>query len=117
MISTKAFGMGVDIPDIQLVYHHAPSGLLPDYVQEVGRAARKPEINGFAALSYALDDQRYSKILHGISALRHYQIREVINKINKMFVANGKKRNMLVSADDFSYIFDNALDNDQKVMT
>ena len=24
---------------------------------------------------------------------------------------------MLVSADDFSYIFDNALDNDQKVMT
>jgi RecQ family ATP-dependent DNA helicase len=117
MISTKAFGMGVDIPDIQLVYHHAPSGLLPDYVQEVGRAARKPEINGFAALSYALDDQRYSKILHGISALRHYQVREVINKINKMFVANGKKRNMLVSADDFSYIFDNALDNDQKVMT
>jgi superfamily II DNA helicase RecQ len=33
MVATKAFGMGVDIPDIQLVYHHAPSGLLPDYVQ------------------------------------------------------------------------------------
>lgn len=117
MISTKAFGMGVDIPDIQLVYHHAPSGLLPDYVQEVGRAARKPEINGFAALSYAIEDQRYSKILHGISALRHYQVREVINKINKIFIANGKKRNMLVSSDDFSYIFDNAIDYDQKVMT
>ena len=117
MISTKAFGMGVDIPDIQLVYHHAPSGLLPDYVQEVGRAARKPEINGFAALSYALEDQRYSKILHGISALRHFQIREVLNKINKMFVANDKKRNMLVSADDFGYIFDNTVDYDQKVMT
>lgn len=117
MISTKAFGMGVDIPDIQLVYHHAPSGLLPDYVQEVGRAARKPEINGLAALSYALEDQRYSKILHGISALRHFQIREVLNKINKMFVANDKKRNMLVSADDFGYIFDNTVDYDQKVMT
>lgn len=117
MISTKAFGMGVDIPDIQLVYHHAPSGLLPDYVQEIGRAARKPEINGFAALSYALEDQRYSKILHGISALRHFQIREVLNKINKMFVANDKKRNMLVSTDDFGYIFDNATDYDQKVMT
>ncbi|MFY7945259.1 MAG: DEAD/DEAH box helicase, partial [Crocinitomicaceae bacterium] len=36
MISTKAFGMGVDISDIELVYHHAPSGLLPDYVQEIG---------------------------------------------------------------------------------
>ena len=117
MISTKAFGMGVDIPDIQLVYHHAPSGLLPDYVQEVGRAARKSEINGFAALSYALEDQRYSKILHGISALRHFQIREVLNKINKIFIASGNKRNMLVSADDFGYIFENAIDYDQKVMT
>lgn len=29
MICTKAFGMGIDIPDIQCVYHHAPSGLLP----------------------------------------------------------------------------------------
>lgn len=117
MISTKAFGMGVDIPDIQLVYHHAPSGLLPDYVQEVGRAARKPEIQGFAALSYAIEDQRYSKILHGISALRQYQIREVLNKIYKIFEAGGRKRNMLVSADDFSYIFDGTVDYDQKVMT
>lgn len=41
MISTKAFGMGVDISDIELVYHHSPSGLLPDYVQEIGRVARK----------------------------------------------------------------------------
>ena len=117
MISTKAFGMGVDIPDIQLVYHHAPSGLLPDYVQEIGRAARKTDIKGFAALSYALEDQRYSKVLHGISALHHYQIREVIRKINKLFIANDQKRNMLVSADDFSYIFDETADYDQKVMT
>lgn len=117
MISTKAFGMGVDIPDIQMVYHHAPSGLLPDYVQEIGRAARKSEIKGFAGLTYALEDQRYSKVLHGISALHHYQIREVIRKINKLFVANGQKRNMLVSADDFSYIFNENNDYDQKVMT
>ena len=117
MVSTKAFGMGVDIPDIQLVYHHAPSGLLPDYIQEVGRAARKSDINGFASLSYAIEDQRYSKMLHGMSALRHYQIREVINKINRLFIANGKKRNLLVSTDDFSYIFGNTLEYDQKVMT
>lgn len=117
MISTKAFGMGVDIPDIQVVYHHAPSGLLPDYVQEVGRAARKPEIKGFATLSYAIEDQRYSKILHGISALRQFQIREMLNKIYRIYEAGGKKRNMLVSTDDFSYIFDGASDYDQKVMT
>ena len=117
MVATKAFGMGVDIPDIQLVYHHAPSGLLPDYVQEVGRAARIPTINGFASLSYALEDQRYSKTLYGMSALRNYQIRAILDKINRMFIAGGRKRNMLVSADDFSYIFDNTQDYDQKVMT
>ncbi len=117
MVSTKAFGMGVDIPDIQIVYHHAPSGLLPDYVQEVGRAARIPSLNGFAALSYALEDQRYSKTLHGMSALRHYQIKEMLNKINRTFLSNNGKRNMLVSAEDFSYIFDNNYEYDQKVMT
>lgn len=117
MVSTKAFGMGVDIPDIQVVYHHAPSGLLPDYVQEVGRAARIPSLNGFAALSYALEDQRYSKTLHGMSALRHYQIKEMLDKINRTFLSNNGKRNMLVSAEDFSYIFDNNFEYDQKVMT
>ena len=63
MIATKAFGMGVDIPDIQVVYHHAPSGLLPDYVQEIGRAARKKDIQGFAALTFSKSDLRYSKQL------------------------------------------------------
>lgn len=32
MICTKAFGMGVDINDIELVYHYAPTGNLADYV-------------------------------------------------------------------------------------
>lgn len=118
MISTKAFGMGVDISDVQLVYHHAPSGLLPDYVQEIGRAARKPGLNGFAALSYAEQDQRYSKMLHGMSALRQYQLREVLNKIYKTYKANGNKRNMLVSTSDFAYIFGENMDEDgQKLMT
>lgn len=117
MISTKAFGMGVDIPDIQVVYHHAPSGLLPDYVQEIGRAARKPEIQGFAALSYSEDDKRYSNQLFGMSSLKQYQLREVLKKVYSIFKANGSKRNMLVSTNDFGYIFNDADDLDQKVAT
>jgi ATP-dependent DNA helicase RecQ len=117
MISTKAFGMGVDISDIQVVYHHAPSGLLPDYVQEIGRVARKPEIKGFAALNYSSQDQRYTKALHGMSALRQYQLREVLKKIHKSFLKNNKNRNLLLSVDDFGHIFENAIDLDQKVLT
>jgi len=117
MISTKAFGMGVDISDIELVYHHAPSGLLPDYVQEIGRVARKPEIKGFAALNYSSQDQRFTKALHGMSALRQYQIKEVLKKIHKAYIKNNKSRNLLLSVDDFGHIFENANDLDQKVLT
>jgi RecQ family ATP-dependent DNA helicase len=117
MISTKAFGMGVDISDIQVVYHHAPSGLLPDYVQEIGRVARKPEIKGFAILNYSSQDQRYTKALHGMSALKQYQLKEVLKKIHKTYLKNKKNRNLLLSADDFGHIFQNAIDLDQKVLT
>ncbi|MCF8322228.1 MAG: DEAD/DEAH box helicase [Flavobacterium sp.] len=117
LISTKAFGMGVDISDIELVYHHAPSGLLPDYIQEIGRVARKPEIKGFAALNYSSQDQRFTKALHGMSALRQYQIKEVLKKIHKAYIKNNKSRNLLLSVDDFGHIFENAIDLDQKVLT
>ncbi len=117
MIATKAFGMGVDIPDIQVVYHHAPSGLLPDYIQEIGRVARKKEIQGFAALTFSKSDLRYSKQLFGISSLKTFQLKEVLRKIILCFNSNGKKRNMLVAANDFAYIFDSAEDVDQKVAT
>lgn len=116
MICTKAFGMGVDIPDIEVVYHHAPSGLLPDYIQEVGRVARDPKIHGFAALDYSSDDQKYSKQLHGMSSIKLWQLKEMLRKIYNLFLKNDKRRNLLVSPDDFGYIF-NEFDNDQKVMT
>lgn len=117
MISTKAFGMGVDISDIELVYHHAPSGLLPDYIQEIGRVARKPEIIGFASLNYSTQDQRFTKALHGMSALKQYQIKEVLKKIHKSYIKNNKSRNLLLSVDDFGHIFENDPNLDQKVLT
>lgn len=117
MVSTKAFGMGVDISDIELIYHHAPSGLLPDYVQEVGRAARDPEVNGYASLNYATQDQRFTKVLHGMSSIKQYQIREVLKKIYRVYVKNEERRNLLLSVDDFGHIFENSIDLDQKVLT
>jgi RecQ family ATP-dependent DNA helicase len=118
MVCTKAFGMGVDIPDIQVVYHHAPSGLLPDYIQEIGRAARKTDIKGYAALNYSERDQKYSKQLYGMSALRLWQIKAVLKKIHDTYQNNGHKRNMLLSVDDFAFAFENDGDDiDQKVKT
>lgn len=117
MISTKAFGMGVDISDIELVYHHAPSGLLPDYIQEIGRVARQSDVKGFAALQYSSQDQRFAKALHNMSALRQFQLREILKKIYKIYTKNDRKRNVLLSVEDFGYIFENKVDLDQKVLT
>jgi ATP-dependent DNA helicase RecQ len=116
MISTKAFGMGVDIPDIQVVYHHAPSGLLPDYVQEVGRLARIPGLKGYAALNYSEQDKWFTKALHGMSAIKPYQLQEVLKKIHNLYLKQ-KNQNLLLSVDEFSHIFDNSDTLDSKVLT
>lgn len=40
LCSTKAFGMGMDIPNIHYVVHYSPPAVFEDYLQEVGRAGR-----------------------------------------------------------------------------
>lgn len=40
VVATKAFGMGVDIPNIRWTLHVYPSDSIEDLVQEVGRAGR-----------------------------------------------------------------------------
>ena len=40
LCATKAFGMGMDLPNIHYVLHAQPSGVFEDYLQEVGRAGR-----------------------------------------------------------------------------
>ena len=117
MVCTKAFGMGVDIPDIQVIYHHAPSGLLPDYVQEVGRVARDPDMLGFAALNYNEKDKQYSMQLFGMSSIRQWQIREVLKKIYSIYKLSNNQRNLLVSSEDFSYIFNDGDEDGTKVKT
>ena len=105
MCATKAFGMGIDVSDIHEVYHHAPTGCLSDYVQEIGRLARDPKITGIAKIDFSPNDFRYIRQLHGLSAIRPYQLMQVMKKLMAIYRINGEKRNMLISASDFSYIF------------
>lgn len=104
MMATKAFGMGVNVPDIQEVYHYAPTGTLADYVQEIGRAARSLS-EGYATTDFLPQDMHYAKTLWGLSGLRHYQLQEMMKKIYEIH-AQKKRRNMLISPDTFNYLFD-----------
>lgn len=106
MLATKAFGMGIDIDDIEVVYHYAPTGNLCDYVQEIGRAARKQEIRGVAKTDFYLNDFKYIKQLYGMSSIKNFQIVETLKKLRQIYMIK-KTRNFTVTPDEFSYIFQN----------
>ena len=44
LFATKAFGMGMDIPNIHFIYHISPPQFIEDYLQEVGRAGRSKDM-------------------------------------------------------------------------
>lgn len=104
MVATKAFGMGVDISDINRVYHFAPTGLLTDYIQEIGRAARDKNTQGFASLDYSERDFQFINQLHGLSRLHNWQLQEIIRRLVKIYDETNQQ-NHLLNIDDFANIF------------
>lgn len=104
VLATKAFGMGIDVPDITNVYHFAPTGNLADYVQEIGRAARTPKLIGVAATDFYIEDFRYINKLYGMSQITVYNIIGVLQKILYKY-RRCKKRNFLISTEEFAHVF------------
>lgn len=51
LCATKAFGMGMDIPNIHYIIHHTPPTALEDYLQEIGRAGRNVKMYEAAGFS------------------------------------------------------------------
>ena len=122
MLATKAFGMGIDIENIEIVIHFAPTGNVCDYIQEIGRAARSKNIHGEAYYEYDSKDFKYINRLHGLSSIKEYQLVKVIKKVYELYVKKnnsyeGKgKRDLLVDARDFSYIFENPMSSEDDII-
>lgn len=122
MLATKAFGMGIDINDIEIIVHFAPTGNVCDYVQEIGRAARREDLHGEALYYYNSRDFKHINRLHGMSMIQEYQLIRVIEKIYELYQKNmrtdrrfdlTKKRNaMLLDAENFGYIFNSPVSDE-----
>lgn len=110
MFATKAFGMGVDINDIINVYHYAVTGNLSDYVQEIGRAARKHSLKGVALTDYYYNDLSFMQRLFGMSQIKQYQINLVLSGVYNTFKSKKCERNFLISPEAFTYIFNGKSD-------
>lgn len=105
MLATKAFGMGVDINNIVNVYHYAVTGNLSDYVQEIGRVARKPGMTGYAITDYYYNDIAFMQRLFGMSQIRQFQINLVLSGIYNTYKNKKGSRSFLITPESFTYIF------------
>ena len=65
MISTKAFGMGIDIPNIRYAIHYGITGSLEAWYQEAGRAGRNRLDSSTTAIFSEIDEDRSNSLLSG----------------------------------------------------
>ncbi|PCD75554.1 UvrD-helicase domain-containing protein [Pseudothioclava arenosa] len=109
LVATKAFGMGMDIPDIHWVVHLASPGYLEDYLQEVGRigrGVREREKAGLdrldALLLYSGQDFEAIRSMRAENELRVPQIDEIERDILKAVETVGDSPIAFVPQDGFS---------------
>jgi len=65
IVATKAFGMGVNKPDIGWVLHYDLPESLEGYAQEAGRAGRDPSIDADCVLVYSNQDLKRRRMQIG----------------------------------------------------
>lgn len=80
IVATIAFGMGIDKPNVQFVFHYNMSDALDAYYQEVGRAGRDGTM-AQAILFYAPSDLRIRRFLAGGGQFDEDQVTRVFHAV------------------------------------
>lgn len=85
LCSTKAFGMGMDLPNIHYVLHATPSGVFEDYLQEVGRAGRS---QAQYEAAFPLDPATGARALLPAICLYHQEdFDQAMERLNKSLIS------------------------------
>lgn len=84
IVSTSAFGMGVDKKDVGLVIHYDISDSLESYVQEAGRAGRDPQMEAECYVLYSDSDLDKHFLLLNQTKLSISEIQQVWQAIKDM---------------------------------
>ncbi len=86
VVATKAFGMGIDIPNIRWVIHYTPSDSIEDYYQEAGRAGRDGLPARIVTLYDPGDFADKARLLRG-EAMRPSQVLRSYNALAALWAA------------------------------
>ncbi len=99
IVSTNAFGMGIDKPDVRVVVHYDVPDCLENYYQEAGRAGRDGK-RAYAVLLYNNNEIQNLQEQSGIRFPKEEEIKQVYNAImNHLQIPAG-------SGEGISYDFD-----------
>jgi ATP-dependent DNA helicase RecQ len=102
VIATKAFGMGIDVPDIDEVYHHSVPSMMADYVQEIGRAGRDGRAS-LASTHFNAKDLSDSLKLSMISVPEQWKMKHIMEHIGNL-VRQSRNGEIVLSLDDIRYL-------------
>lgn len=80
MIATKAFGMGIDKPNIRFTVHYAFPNSIESFYQEAGRAGRD-ENPSLCSIIYHPDDEKMNLKFHAASFRGIQREKDIINEL------------------------------------
>jgi len=93
MVSTNAFGMGIDNPDVQLVVHFQIPDSIENYFQEAGRAGRDGNAAQAVLITNTSDEELVKKQFLSVLPDTAF-IKLVYSKLNNYFqIAFGEGKN------------------------
>jgi len=99
MVATNAFGMGIDKPDVRLVFHLQAPPSLEEYFQEAGRAGRDGK-TAYAVYLYGPEEDSQEQIALNRKFIERNFVLDIIDRIYQDHqLAPGEGEDAVISLD------------------